>query len=86
MKKLFLQLIAEFKRLGSQIVFANFNKIILSTKKKSVMDAIGYVEFVVQNIRNKEIFHGIEISYKQCWSYLLWLDSANNSGIKVSNL
>lgn len=108
MKKLFLQLIAEFKRLGSQIVFANFNKIILWTKKQSISDAIGtghlynilyyilykaykyifmfvsgYVEFVVQSIRNRELFHGIEISYKQCWNYMLWLDLANHAGIKV---
>ncbi|XP_045777091.1 DNA polymerase epsilon catalytic subunit 1 isoform X2 [Maniola jurtina] len=82
MKKLFLMLVAEFKRLGSQIVFADFNKIILFTKKNSVMDGIGYVEFVVQSIRNKELFHGIDIRYKQCWSYLLWLDEANYAGIE----
>nr|CAD7454366.1 unnamed protein product [Timema tahoe] len=74
MKKLFIQLVAEFKRLGSVIVYANFNKIIICTKKKTIEDAIGYVEFVVQSIRNKELFHSIEISYQQCWEYLVWLD------------
>lgn len=82
MKKLFLMLVAEFKRLGSQIVFADFNRILLSTKKNTVMDGIGYVEFVVQSIRNKELFHGIDIRYKQCWSYLLWLDEANYAGVQ----
>ncbi|KAJ0173535.1 hypothetical protein K1T71_010684 [Dendrolimus kikuchii] len=82
MKKLFLMLVAEFKRLGSVIVFADFNKILLCTKKNSVMDGVGYVEFVVQSIRNKELFHGIDIRYKQCWSYLLWLDEANHAGIQ----
>nr|XP_026494308.1 DNA polymerase epsilon catalytic subunit A [Vanessa tameamea] len=82
MKKLFLMLVAEFKRLGSQIVYADFNKIILHTKKNTIMDGIGYVEFVVQSIRNKELFHGIDIRYKQCWSYLLWLDEANYAGIE----
>ncbi|CAH2045106.1 unnamed protein product, partial [Iphiclides podalirius] len=82
MKKLFLMLVAEFKRLGSTIVYADFNKILLYTKKNTVMDAIGYVEFVVQSIRNKELFHGIDIRYKQCWSYLLWLDEANYAGIQ----
>ncbi|XP_022817983.1 DNA polymerase epsilon catalytic subunit A [Spodoptera litura] len=83
MKKLFLMLVAEFKRLGSHIVYADFNKIIICTKKNTVMDGIGYVEFVVQSIRNKELFHGIDIQYKQCWSYLLWLDEANYAGIQV---
>ncbi|XP_068619039.1 DNA polymerase epsilon catalytic subunit 1 [Battus philenor] len=81
MKKLFLMLVAEFKRLGSTIVFADFNKILLYTKKNTVLDGIGYVEFVVQSIRNKELFHGIDIRYKQCWSYLLWLDEANHAGV-----
>ncbi|XP_060805157.1 DNA polymerase epsilon catalytic subunit 1 [Amyelois transitella] len=82
MKKLFLMLVAEFRRLGSFIVYADFNKILLYTKKNSVADGIGYVEFVVQSIRNKEVFHGIDIRYKQCWSYLLWLDEANHAGIQ----
>ncbi|XP_046401826.1 DNA polymerase epsilon catalytic subunit 1 [Ischnura elegans] len=82
MKKLYIQLVAEFKRLGSVIVYANFNKIIICTKKKRVEDAIAYVEFVVQSIRNKELFHSIEISYRQCWEYLLWLDPANHAGVK----
>lgn len=34
MKKLFLQLVSEFQRLGSVIIFADYNRIILSTKKK----------------------------------------------------
>ncbi|XP_046997014.1 DNA polymerase epsilon catalytic subunit 1 [Schistocerca americana] len=82
MKKLFIQLVAEFKRLGSVIVYANFNKIIICTKKRNIEDAIGYVEFVVQSIRNKELFHSIEISYQQCWEYLMWLDPANHAGVQ----
>ena len=82
MNKLFLHLIGEFRRLGSTIVYANFNKIIVCTKKKKVDDAIAYVQYVVNNIRNKELFHSIDISFNQCWEYLLWLDLANHGGIK----
>ncbi|KAL1117393.1 hypothetical protein AAG570_004719, partial [Ranatra chinensis] len=82
MKKLFLQLVAEFKRLGSTIVYANFNKIIICTKKRSVQDAIGYMEFVVTSIRNKELFHGVQMTYNQCWEYLVWLDPSNHGGVK----
>ncbi|XP_076662564.1 DNA polymerase epsilon catalytic subunit 1 [Halictus rubicundus] len=82
MKKLFIQLLAEFKTLGSIIIFANFNKIIVCTKKRSVSDALGYMEFVVQTIRNKEFFHSIEITFEQCWEYLIWLDVHNHAGVK----
>lgn len=82
MRKLFLQIIAEFQRLGAEIVFADFNRIIVNTNKKTVVDAIGYVEYIVQSIRHKEIFHSIHLSYQQCWEFLWWLDTANFSGVR----
>lgn len=82
MRKLFLQIIAEFKRLGADVIHADFNRIILNTKKKSIVDAISYVEYLVQNIRNKEIFHSIHLSYTQCWEFLLWMDPSNFSGVR----
>lgn len=82
MKKLFMQLIAEFKRLGSVIIYGNFNKIMLCTKKKNVKDALAYVEYIVTSIHNKELFHSIQITYQQCWEYLLWLDPSNHAGVR----
>ncbi|PNJ05583.1 POLE isoform 5 [Pongo abelii] len=82
MKKLFLQLIAEFKRLGSSVIYANFNRIILCTKKRRVEDAIAYVEYVTRSIHSKEIFHSLTISFSRCWEFLLWMDPSNYGGIK----
>ena len=82
MKKLFIQLVAEFRKLGSIIVFANYSKIIVNTKKHELMDAIEYLEFIVKSIRTSELFHGIEVNYYQFWEYLLWMDIANFGGIK----
>ena len=82
MHKLFLHLVAEFRRLGSIIVYADFNKIVVCTKKKRVEDAIAYVQYIVNSIRGKEWFHSIDISFSQCWEYLMWLDPANHGGIK----
>lgn len=82
MKKLFMQLVAEFKRLGSIIIYANFNKVMICTKKKNVQDALAYVEYIVTSIHNKELFHSIQITYQQCWEYLLWLDLSNHAGVR----
>ncbi|KAI4482468.1 hypothetical protein M0802_013686, partial [Mischocyttarus mexicanus] len=82
MRKLFIQLIAAFKNLGCIIVFANFNKIVLCTRKRTLSDALGYVEFVVTTIRDKELFHSIEMTSEQCWEYLIWLDFYNYAGIR----
>lgn len=65
MQKIFLQIVAEFQRLNAKIIYADFNRIILNSGKKSVVDAISYVEYVVQSIRNKELFHSINLTYQQ---------------------
>ncbi|CAC5377738.1 POLE [Mytilus coruscus] len=80
MKKVFMQLIAEFKRLGSTIVYANFNRMILCTKKRRLVDALGYVEYITNSIKSRELFHLIDMTYEQCWEYLVWLDQANHGG------
>lgn len=65
MRKLFLQIIAEFQRLNAQIIYADFNRIILNSGKKNIVDAITYVEYIVQSIRNKELFHSINLTYQE---------------------
>ncbi|XP_043835295.1 DNA polymerase epsilon catalytic subunit A [Dromiciops gliroides] len=82
MKKLFLQLVAEFKRLGSSVIYANFNRIILCTKKRRIEDAIAYIDYITNSIHSKEIFHSLTISFSRCWEFLLWMDPANYGGIK----
>lgn len=61
MKKLFIQLISELKRLGAVIVHADFNRIIICTKKRSFKDANAYVEYITNTIRSKDLFHSIDI-------------------------
>ncbi|XP_076845905.1 DNA polymerase epsilon catalytic subunit A [Brachyhypopomus gauderio] len=82
MKKLFLQLVAEFKRLGSSVVYGNFNRIILSTKKRRIDDAIAYVEYITNSIHTREIFHSLSITFSRCWESLLWMDPSNYGGVK----
>lgn len=73
-KKLFVQLVSELQRLGATIIFADFTKIILCTKKRVTEDAYGYTQFIIQSILNKEIFHSIHFDVRNCWEYLIWLD------------
>ncbi|XP_023213231.1 DNA polymerase epsilon catalytic subunit A-like isoform X2 [Centruroides sculpturatus] len=82
MKKMFTQLIAEFHRLGAVVVHATYNRFILCTKRHSVANALAYAEYIVNSIRNKELFHGLDMTVRNCWEYLLWLDQVNFGGIK----
>ena len=55
-------MIAEFKRLGSKIVHADFSRVIVSTRKRSVSDAMAYIDYVANSIASKELFHSIALS------------------------
>ncbi|CAL8111322.1 unnamed protein product [Orchesella dallaii] len=83
MKKLFIQFVAEFMRLGSIIVYADFSRLIICTKKSRVADALGYVEYITASMKNKELFHAIDLKLINCWECLMWMDSANFGGIKA---
>jgi len=84
-----MQLIAEFKRLGSNIVYANFSRMILCTKKRRADDALAYVEFITNSIpddalayvefitnsiRSRELYRLIDMSYTKYWQTLIWMD------------
>ncbi|EDV21734.1 uncharacterized protein TRIADDRAFT_30078 [Trichoplax adhaerens] len=82
MEKLFAQLLAEFKRLGSTIIHGSFSKIIICTKKRRVNDARSYLEFILQSIASRDMFQSIELRFSMCWEYLMWMDHANFGGIR----
>ncbi|GAB0091003.1 DNA polymerase epsilon catalytic subunit [Sergentomyia squamirostris] len=83
-RRYFLQLLAEFQRLGATIIFADFNRIIINAGKEVLVEAINYTDYIVQNIRSREMFHGVHLSFHQAWRNLLWLDNFNFGGIRVN--
>ncbi|KAI8376487.1 uncharacterized protein BYT42DRAFT_574794 [Radiomyces spectabilis] len=85
MKKVFMQLLAEFKRLGAKIVFANFYKIMLSTSKETIESAQPYCEYLYRSIQHKQIFEVLDLSSVDYWDMLVWMDEMNYGGILVDN-
>jgi DNA polymerase epsilon subunit 1 len=81
MKKVFMQLVAEFKRLGSQIVFANFNKIIVVTPKESMESGLPYCNYLLKAVQSKQVFEVLDIVLSNYWDQLLWMDEMNYGGI-----
>jgi len=63
------------------VVHADFNRIIICTKKRSLEDAKAYVDYVTSTIRGKELFHSIDMKMTQSWDFLLWCDPSNYGGI-----
>ncbi|KAK6537956.1 DNA polymerase epsilon catalytic subunit [Orbilia ellipsospora] len=85
-KKAFLQLLADFKRVGSSVVYANANRLILQTSKAEVGTAFAYSQYILKAIKAKPLFNFLDLDIKEYWDYLLWYDSFNYGGLACSEV
>jgi len=79
-KKALLQLMAEFKKMGSKAIYASPTKIMLLTTKSSVGVAYAYANYIIKAIKSKPLFGFLDISIHEYWDLLLWMDSVNYGG------
>ncbi|CAJ2509442.1 Uu.00g144680.m01.CDS01 [Anthostomella pinea] len=79
-RKALLQLMADFRRVGSQVVFANSNRLLLQTTKSEVGNAYAYSQYILKSIKGKPLFHFIDLEIKEYWDYLVWYDEFNYGG------
>ncbi|KAG0690580.1 DNA polymerase epsilon catalytic subunit [Pichia californica] len=79
-KKSMVQLLNEFKRMGSSIVFADRNKIIVKTNKTIVENSYAYGQYVISSVRSKPLFNLLELIVVRYWDLLVWMDKYNFSG------
>jgi DNA polymerase epsilon subunit 1 len=84
MRKVFLQLLAEFKRLGTHVVYADFQRIFLLTTKPDAGSAYAFARYLVAAANSQDLFRHLVIDVNQFWNYLAWMDVANFGGVKVS--
>ncbi|PWA95928.1 DNA polymerase epsilon catalytic subunit [Artemisia annua] len=85
MQKVFALLIAEFRKLGATIVFANFSKIILDTGKSDLFAAQAYCDSLLKTIQTRDLFEWIELEPMQFWHSLLFMDQYNYGGIQTKS-
>ncbi|KUI71977.1 DNA polymerase epsilon catalytic subunit A [Cytospora mali] len=79
-RKAFQQLMADFRRVGSQVIFANANRLLLQTTKAEVGNAYAYSQYILKSIKGKPLFHFIDLEIKEYWDYLVWYDEFNYGG------
>lgn len=76
----FRQLIADFRRVGSYVIFANASRLLLQTTKSEVGNAYAFSQYVVKSIKAKPHFYFIDIEITEYWDYLVWYDEFNYGG------
>ncbi|KAL2260303.1 hypothetical protein VTK26DRAFT_5725 [Humicola hyalothermophila] len=79
-RKALLQLMGDFRRVGSQVIFANPNRLLLQTTKSEVGNAYAYAQYILKSIKGKPLFHFIDLEIKEYWDYLVWYDEFNYGG------
>ncbi|KZF24567.1 DNA polymeras-like protein epsilon [Xylona heveae TC161] len=79
-KKAFQQLMMDFRRVGSHVVFANANRLLLQTTKAEVGNAYAYSQYILKSIKSRPLFHFLDLEIKEYWDYLVWYDDFNHGG------
>lgn len=81
-KKVYIQLLAEFKKLGARIIHASFNKLIIATERRALSEAQSYASFLQKTFkRNRELFRYVDLSPVAFYDILLFKDPHNFVGI-----
>lgn len=53
MQKVFALLLAEFRKLGATIIYADFSRIIVDTGKGDLVGAQGYCEYLLKTLKSR---------------------------------
>ncbi|KAG7095213.1 hypothetical protein E1B28_005988 [Marasmius oreades] len=80
MRKTFIQLLAEFKRLGSQVIYGDLSKILLATSKPPGT-AHAYATYINTAVTSHELFQHVYLRTERFYDYLVFMDQANMGGI-----
>jgi DNA polymerase epsilon subunit 1 len=81
MKKVFLHLVMEFEKLGTKVAYASYDKLIISTNKKTIIDAREHLDFLLGALRKKPLFEFLSLSPIQFWFPIIFLDRHNFAGV-----
>ena len=47
------------------------------TSTSRMEDASAYIEFILNSIQSRDLFHSLQIEPSACWEYLMWMDQVS---------
>lgn len=83
MKKLLLNLVAELKKLGATVLYADTSSIVLATEKHGMREAMGYTDYILETVRKKDLFQWLSLAPCKAWHTLLFYDKYNYLGVQA---
>ena len=85
-KKAFQQLMSDCRRVGSHVVCASQNRLLLQTTKSEVGNAYAYSQYILKTIKAKPLFLFLDLEVREYWDYLAWWDEFNYGGLGCENV
>jgi DNA polymerase epsilon subunit 1 len=64
-------------------VFANFDRLVVNTKKKAVERAGTYAGFVIDTVKGRNVLMFLDIKITRMWEHVQWLDLHNYGGFHI---
>lgn len=81
MRKTLLQLLAEFRRLGVQIVYASYTRLLLLTNRPTAGSAAAFGRYLMGTATAPDVFRHLTLNIVHVWEYLVFLDMNNFGGV-----
>lgn len=85
-KKSTLQLMNEFNSLGSNVFYADRNKLLVQTNKYSPENCYAYSQYMLKSIKVNPMFKYIDLKIERYWNILIWMDKWNFSGLACNEV
>lgn len=76
----------EFNELGSFIVSADRNRLLIKTNKISPETCYAYSHYMIKSIRSNPMFTYLDLNIERYWDLLIWMDKYNFSGLSCSQI
>lgn len=84
MQRLFVLLMEEMKRLGAQVIAANFNSVLIYTNKRNVTAAVGYTRYLLDTLSKRETLSWLQLVPQRWWNCLHYADEFNYGGVEAA--
>ena len=79
-RKALQQLMTDFRRVGSNVVYSSTNRLLLQTSKMDVGNAYAYSQYILKAVKAKPLFTFLDLEITEYWDYLAWFDEYNYGG------
>ena len=79
-RKALQQLMTDFRRVGSNVVYSSISRILLQTSKVDVGNAYAYSQYILKAVKAKPLFTFLDLEITEYWDYLAWYDEYNYGG------